>query len=318
MGDHLQYTFKTDNSAGIIRLIRYGEQPPAHYKLDIDSFSQLTSSLQSNLYFVESTEFSVGGYRWVLQIYPHGNKKDDGDGYLSIYLKLCNKLGPGSFINVIFRALIYDQQNSKYLIFQDLRERRFDATKAVWGMSKVLPQTAFYAESNGFLMEDRCTFGAEVFIINTTIPTSAKVTSIDSNRTRTYSYRFENFSKLSDDEYSPEFTIEDRTWKLNVRPRGNGVEKGKCLSLFLLLTRANDLIAGNKLYVEYELRIKSQCNGTDRTRICKSPFEKSSVSWGHMGFVPLRDLHTESSGLVMGEGLLVEVCFKRMFMLKNI
>ncbi|GAB4838724.1 hypothetical protein Ancab_028267 [Ancistrocladus abbreviatus] len=318
MGDHLQYTFKTDNSAEIVRLIRHGEQPPAHYKLDVDSFSRLTNSLPADAYFVESTEFIVGGYRWVLQIYPHGNKKDNGDGYISIYLKLCDKLKPGSFINVIFRALIYDQQNSKYLIFQDLRERRFDATKAVWGMSKVLPHAAFYAESNGFLMQDRCTFGAEVFIINTTIPTSAKLTSIDSIRTRTHTWRVENFSKLSDDEYSPEFTIEDRTWKLNAYPRGYGAEKGKSLSLYLLLTQSNDLIAGNKLYVEYELRIKSQCNGTDRTGIFKHPFEKSSVKWGRMGFAPLRDLHTPSTGLVMDEVLLVEVCFKQMFMLKNI
>ncbi|GAB4838736.1 hypothetical protein Ancab_028279 [Ancistrocladus abbreviatus] len=277
MGDHLQYTFKTDNSAEIKRLIRHGEQPPAHYKLDVDSFSRLTNSLSADAYFVESTEFSVGGYRWALQIYPQGNKKDS-----------------------------------------DLRERRFDATKAVWGMSKVLPQVDFYAESNGFLIQDRCTFGAEVFIINTTIPTSAKLTSIDSIRTRTYPWRVENFSKLSDDEYSPEFTIEGRTWKLNAYPRGYGAEKGKSLSLYLFLTQSNDLIAGNKLFVEYELRIKSQCNGTDRTGIFKHSFEKSSVKWGRMGFAPLHDLHTPSTGLVMDEVLLVEVCFKQMFMLKSI
>ncbi|GAB4838865.1 hypothetical protein Ancab_028402 [Ancistrocladus abbreviatus] len=136
-----------------------------------------------------------------------------------------HRIGHGKlrfFINVIFRAFAYDQERNKNLIIQ----------------------------GNGFLVRDRCTFGVEVFIINSTIPTSAKMSYIDSNHTRAFTWRVK-FSKLSDDTYSPEFAIEGRTWKLNVLPRGYGVEKGKCLSLYLNLTQPYDLTAGNKLYAEF-------------------------------------------------------------------
>ncbi|GAB4838863.1 hypothetical protein Ancab_039863 [Ancistrocladus abbreviatus] len=199
----------------------------------------------------------------------------------------------------------------------DLREKRFDATNAIWGMSRALPQTAFSAKCNGFLVQDRCMFGAEVFIINSTTPTSAEVSYIDGNRTRTYAWRVK-FSELSDDAYSPEFTIEGRTWKLNVCPRGSGAQKGKSLSLYLALTQLHDLTAGNKLYVEYELRVKNQLNGEDRTGIFKHPFEKSAKNWGRTSFVPISDLSIPTKGLVMDDLIVLEVYFKQMFMLKNV
>ncbi|GAB4838848.1 hypothetical protein Ancab_039861 [Ancistrocladus abbreviatus] len=269
--DHMQYTFKIENSTEILKSIRSGEQPPAHYKLDVDSFSQVAASLLLKSCFLESTEFSVGGYRWVIQIYPYGNKNDNGDGHISIYLKLCDKLKPHFFISVIFRALIYDQERNKYLIIQDLQEKHFDATNAIRGMPRALPQSAFHSEYNGFLVQDRCTFGAEVFIINTNTPTGAKVSSLNSNSIRTYTWRLEKFSEIStyDNTYSPEFTINSRTWKLRVYPKGYGTQKDKSLSLYLELAQRNDLTAGNKLYVEYELRMKNQLNGEDRIKTCK-------------------------------------------------
>ncbi|GAB4838861.1 hypothetical protein Ancab_039862 [Ancistrocladus abbreviatus] len=294
--DHLQYTLKIESPMEIIRSIRSGGQPPTHYKLDISSFSQVASSLLSTSPFIESTEFSVGGYRWVIQIYPNGNEKDNGDGHISFYLKLCDKLPSNSFINVIFRALVYDQERNKYLIIQDLREKHFDATNAIWGISRALPQSVFNAKSNGFLIHDRCTFGAEVFIINTNTPTCAKMSSMDSKSTRTYTWRVEKFSEISDNAYSPEFTIEGRIWKLHVFPNGYGAQKGKCLSLYLELAQRNDLTAGDKLYAEYELRIKNQLNVEDRCGTCRHAFEKSAKDGGRANFIPIPDLLIPSKG----------------------
>ncbi|GAB4838895.1 hypothetical protein Ancab_039867 [Ancistrocladus abbreviatus] len=219
---NLPYTFPVESSSEIIRSSRSGELPPAHYKLDINSFSLLTSSLPVGSHSFESTEFSVGGYRWAIQIYPHGNEKENGDGHISIYLRLCDKLKSGSVINVIFRALVYDYERNKYLVIQD-----------------------------------RCTFGAEVFIINATIPTSAEVCNMESGRDRSYTWRIERFSELPNSAYSPEFTVEGRTWKLNAWPGGCGTQKGKSFSLYLCLCQYADLAAGNKLYVEYELHLKN-------------------------------------------------------------
>ncbi|GAB4838859.1 hypothetical protein Ancab_028398 [Ancistrocladus abbreviatus] len=314
--DYLQYTFRIENPTEIIKSIRSGEQPPAHYKLDVESFSLLPSSLVATSPLIESTEFSVGGYRWALQIYPNGNQNDNGDGHISIYLKLCDKLRSNSFINVIFRALIYDQGRNKYLIIQDLREKRFDATNTISGISRALPQSAFNAQCNGFLVQDRCTFGAEVFIINTNAPTSATLSCVDSN-TRTYAWRVEKLSEISDNAYSPEFTIEGRIWKLHVYPKGYGAQKGKCLSLYLELIQRNDLTAGNKLYAGFELRIKNQLNGEDRTGTFQHPFEKSSKDWGRAAFIPITDLHIPTKGFVTEDVMILEVCFKHSFMMKD-
>ncbi|GAB4838982.1 hypothetical protein Ancab_039873 [Ancistrocladus abbreviatus] len=316
---YLPHTMKFDDSADIIRSIRSGEQPPMHYKLDIKSFSQMRTILPMNLKVLESTEFCVGGYRWVIQIYPNGNRNDDGEGYISIYLKLCDKLKHGSFINVIFRALVFDQQRDKYLLIQDLREKRFDATNSTWGMSKALPQAVFNAECNGFLVKDRCMFGAEVFIIYTTTPTTAEVSSIPSSRSRKYTWRIEKFSELPDIEYSPEFIIEDYTWKLQVYPRGYDSQKGKRLSLYLGLTGQRQLIAGGKLYAEIELCVKNQLNYEDCSQTRSVAFEYSEeVKYkGVHNFIPIPDLHNPSKGFVMDDVIVLEVCIKRLFLLKT-
>ncbi|GAB4838812.1 hypothetical protein Ancab_028354 [Ancistrocladus abbreviatus] len=172
---HLQYTFKIENSTKIIRSIRSREQPPAHYILHVKSFSKLISLLPEPSLLFESTKFRVGNYQWLIQIYPQGNEEDNGEGYISIYLKLCDKLTFGSIIKVIFRSLVYDQERKQYIIIQDLREKHFDAANAIWEMSEALPQSAFTAKHNGFLIQDQCTFGAKVFIINATAPNSAEI-----------------------------------------------------------------------------------------------------------------------------------------------
>ncbi|GAB4838894.1 hypothetical protein Ancab_039866 [Ancistrocladus abbreviatus] len=266
----------------------------------------------------ESTEFSVGGYRWAIQIYPHGNENENGEGHISIYLRLCDKLKSGSVINVIFRALVYDYERNKYLVIQDLREKRFDGTNTMCGMSRALPLSAFYTKSNGFFIQDRCTFGAEVFIINATIPTSAEVCNMESGRDRSYTWRIERFSELPNSAYSPEFTVEGRTWKLNAWPGGSGTQKGKSFSLYLCLCQYADLAAGNKLHVEYELRLKNQLNGEDRKGTCKRIFTKSSSSWGLGALVPITDLHIQSKGLMMDDVVILQVCIKQMLLFRSI
>ncbi|GAB4838994.1 hypothetical protein Ancab_028524 [Ancistrocladus abbreviatus] len=316
---YLPHTMKFEDSADIIRSIRSGEQPPMHYKLDVKSFLQIRSVLACNLKVLESTEFFVGGYRWVVQIYPNGNGNDNGEGYISIYLKLCDKLNYGSFINVIFRALVYDQQRDKYLVIQDLREKRFDATNPIWGMSKALPQAVFNATCNGFLVKDQCTFGAEVFIIYATTPTTAEVSSIHSSSTLKYTWRIEKFSELPDDIYSPEFTIEDHTWKLNVNPRGYKLHKGKSLSLYLFFTGQRELTAGSKLYIEYEMRVKNQLNFEDQSKTGTRSLEYADevACAGIVDLIPISDLHNPSKGFVMDDVIILEVCIKRLFLLKT-
>ena len=54
----------------------------------------------------------------VFSVYPKGNDKENGEGHLSLYIRVVDKLSAGSFVNVMFRFLIYDQIQDNYLVIQ--------------------------------------------------------------------------------------------------------------------------------------------------------------------------------------------------------
>ncbi|VVA39563.1 PREDICTED: MATH [Prunus dulcis] len=62
------------------------------------------------------------------------------------------------------RLFLLDQNTGKYLALQEKNERRFHGMKLDWGFDQFLSLKAFTDTSNGFLMEDACVFGAEVFV----------------------------------------------------------------------------------------------------------------------------------------------------------
>ncbi|KAL2940662.1 Ubiquitin carboxyl-terminal hydrolase 12, partial [Bienertia sinuspersici] len=170
----------------------------------------------------------------VLSIYPNGNEKEDGSGHLSLslYVTLIDKLDSGSFVNALlsFSSMI-----------------RFTE----WGIPKLLSLESFTDASNGFLVNDCCSFGAEVLVRNAQIKRSS-ASLLKSDCERCYTWKIENFSDLNKRLYSPVFS------KLGLYPRGDNRVKGKHLSLFLWLDNANDLTHGSNLYTEYSLCIKNQ------------------------------------------------------------
>jgi len=54
----------------------------------------------------------------VFSVYPKGNDKANGEGHLSLYIRIVDKLAAGTFINATFRFLIYDQIQDNYLLIQ--------------------------------------------------------------------------------------------------------------------------------------------------------------------------------------------------------
>ncbi|KAH0650889.1 hypothetical protein KY284_030801 [Solanum tuberosum] len=43
--------------------------------------------------------------------------------------------------------------------------RRFQSIKSLWGLPKFLSHKAFKEASNGYLVDDKCVFGAEIFVV---------------------------------------------------------------------------------------------------------------------------------------------------------
>ncbi|XVE76884.1 hypothetical protein DITRI_Ditri13aG0016200 [Diplodiscus trichospermus] len=152
------------DSPGIIRVTR--DLPPAHCLLKINSFSAFAEADAMEKY--ESGVFEAGGYKWRLVLYPKGNKKSNGDGCISLYLQIAETetLPLGWQINVNFKLFVFDNVRDKYLTIEDAGAvKRFHQMKTEWGFDQLLLLDYFNDASNGYLVNDCCIFGAEVFVI---------------------------------------------------------------------------------------------------------------------------------------------------------
>ncbi|KAF2294679.1 hypothetical protein GH714_014993 [Hevea brasiliensis] len=123
--------------------------------------------------FVKETDVNspIQGRR--LSLYPKGNKKaDDKNEHVSLYLVLSksNALPLHREVNVYFKLFVYNQILDKYLVVQDAKEkiRRFRGAKTKWGFDKLVSLNAFNEASNGYLVDDCCILGAEIFVIERT------------------------------------------------------------------------------------------------------------------------------------------------------
>ncbi|KAM7273129.1 hypothetical protein ACFE04_027793 [Oxalis oulophora] len=289
-----------NTTAGIIRNIR--DIPPIHYTFQIESFSSL---LNSKVKTFESGPFEVGGYKWKLSLYPFGN--ENGNGYVSLYLSMVetNSLPINWEINVEFRFFVFDQIRDKFLTVQyGDGVRRFHKMKTKWGMDQLISLDVFNESSNGYLFDDRCIFGVEIFIIKGN--SKGEIYSMQElTPASTYKLRVENFSWWKRYLESEIFTIGSYNWKLMVYPMGDGRSKGS-LSLFL---KPENFPFKSKVYAEYNLRMIDQKNGKHHEKSGQSLFDNINSGWGFTNFCSLSDIKNESNGYLVNNTLLFEVEF---------
>ncbi|KAM1027675.1 hypothetical protein PS2_040127 [Malus domestica] len=295
--------------------------PPDHFTMEIKPYS-LLSNPQAKIY--ESSVFEAGGYKWRLSLYP--NETIDGKGYISLYLALAStnpstsltlrSIFPGSRkpvdVYATFRLFVFNNKSveDKYLTVEDgsgkvrpFNERRTQE----WGFAKFLPRSTF--ESQGYLFNDCCTFGAEVFVHknNRKISKEPFILWKPTNPMRAAQFRLESFQSKHDPEYlSPEFTLQGRKWKLRVCPRGEGKkQKDKSLSLFLRLTE--DLNTLPSICAEFKLRVLDQVRHDNIEKTVSHWFSSSNCEHGCQSFMPLKTLQDSSKGFIQDDALSVEV-----------
>ncbi|XP_031126955.1 ubiquitin carboxyl-terminal hydrolase 12-like [Ipomoea triloba] len=167
----------------------------------------------------ESGIFEAWDKKWKLCVYPKGKKKN-GDGYISLYLQIVDidDYPVGWEVNVKFSFFVYDHVHDKYLVVQDVggKVRRFHYMKTQWGFDQLLPLSTFNNPSNGYLVNDTCAFGAEIFVINSNATKRECLSMVKDPTTKTYTWRINNFASEKDKLviYFDEFTIEGSKWYL--------------------------------------------------------------------------------------------------------
>ncbi|XP_029127063.1 ubiquitin carboxyl-terminal hydrolase 13 isoform X2 [Cajanus cajan] len=271
---------KTADPLFHVKSMKGRKAPPSHYSFKIMSFSWLS---KASIQKCASEEFEAGGYKWSLSIYPTGNTKGGGQGHVSIYLVLIDSssLPVDWEVNAVVNFSAYNFIDDEYVITQDTNVRRFHVLKTEWGIAKFVDIDTFNDPSNGYLMDDTCVFGVEVFVVKT----------------------------MDKDEYESEsFVGGNYKWKLLLYPNGHAEGKGNSVSLFLTL-EVSSLPPNTKLVVDCTLRTKEQIGANHaQTRFCRK-FGSSSCTWGSRQLVALAKLKDPNSGFLVDDTCIFEAEF---------
>ncbi|KAG5608559.1 hypothetical protein H5410_019840 [Solanum commersonii] len=115
---------------------------PTRYLLKIESFLLLS---ENGISKYESNEFESGGFNWP-------------------YIYILGLLDSVCEVNASFSFLIFDQIHDNFTVMKGM-DRRFRNIKTEWGFSKCISHKTFNDPSNGYLVDDKCIFGVDVYVI---------------------------------------------------------------------------------------------------------------------------------------------------------
>ncbi|KAH7578587.1 hypothetical protein JRO89_XS01G0402000 [Xanthoceras sorbifolium] len=271
--------------------------PPTHYVFKIESFSKLTKAIEDKY---SSDKFDAEGFSWKLSIYPTGDESKNGKGHISIFLELDTSLAVGSDVNVTVNLFVFNHFEDKYF---NGRVRRYHALKKTWGIAKFIDIETFSNPEKGYLLDDTCVFGAEIFVIKSSFK-SERLSMMNEPSTYFQTWKFTKFSSLSSDTCSGNFGCYN--WYIWLYPDGTGKSKGNSISVFLCTSKSK-IPADTKLFTKFILRVKDQ---TDENRNVKiednhlySPYNYSS---GRVEFLSLAKLQDPKMGFLVDDTLIIE------------
>ncbi|XP_061993360.1 uncharacterized protein LOC133711221 [Rosa rugosa] len=304
-----------DFNAGLV-LRSTSDERPIHHTVKIRSFSLLRNLMDR----CEVGDFKAGGYRWKLVLCPNGNKKRNVEGHISLYLEMAEEkpIEPDQIVAIDFRLFLLNQKKSNYLVLEDAnkKEKKYVFYRTIVGGSagfdQFLPLEEFTDASNGYLIDDTCEFGAEVFVSKQvrTGKGECLVSMIKDVTKYKRAWSISNFSQLADERYtSNPFFLTDHKyceWNLRLYPNGNKLGNGSGhISVYVELANLKSLPPGSKILAEFTIQILDQINGKHHsTKACKRWFgaSPSTSVWGWAQFIR-QDLFSNSE-----KGLLVSDC----------
>ncbi|KAI3459821.1 hypothetical protein Pfo_016484 [Paulownia fortunei] len=271
---------------------------PAHFLIKIESFSLLS---ECGIQKYESREFVAGDCKWRLIIYPDGHESENDGKHISVYLAMAgtSSLPVDWEVNAIFSFFLLNQISDKYLCFRG-KIRRFHAMKPKWGFSKLISKKSLTDQSNGYVVDDNCVFGAEVFVNK-----SQRVIECVSLLKVTVPYKrdwkISKFSELEDVWTSEEFSVGGHQWKIELYPNGDGREKGQSVSIYLECVDPKSFDAHEKVKADFSMRIKNKLHKFSNW------FTSSETTWGWPAFIPIADMCDPCKGFIIDDCCILEI-----------
>ncbi|KAL9861637.1 putative MATH/TRAF domain-containing protein [Arabidopsis thaliana] len=291
-------------SAAVSRIVEnWREHPPSSYSLKIHNFSQLENSTAS----------SDHKYQSLLIVYPKGNVKDNGSGFISMYVEIEStslmESTPPTEAFAELRFYVYNKKENKYFTIQDVEVKRFNALRMVWGLLKVLSYDTFTNPENGFIFEGgECEFGVDVLVAPPL--TNWEILSFDEKLSPPkFSWNLKNFSELKEDVYtSNKYPMGGKEWVLKLYPKGNSRADGKYLSLYVHLADSETLKSDEKIFKQGHVRVLNPL-GSNHVEVQSSCwYKESSRGWGWDHFLSIANLR--KTYLDKEDALNVEIEFK--------
>ncbi|KAL6193561.1 hypothetical protein ACLB2K_034645 [Fragaria x ananassa] len=294
--------------SGILR--SYSDSPPTHYSVEIQFVSLLAEKYLEDGY--ESKEFEAGGYKWKLVFYPNGNKKRNVEDHISLYLVMAgvDSLDSSWEVYVDFRLFLLDQNKGNYLVFEDAftKKKCFHGAMPSAGFDKLIPLEDFTDVSNGFLVDDTCVFGAEVFVCKERRTGKGQcLARMKGASVCKHVWKVDKLSSLGAQSYCSEpFTAGDYNWEIQLCPNGNGKGKGSHLSLFLVLASPITLPPGSQLFVEYRIGILDQIHHQHHHTYSAKDWFDGNASWGWPTFIKQETFRQVDNGFLKDNACILE------------
>ncbi|KAL7128061.1 hypothetical protein ABFS83_14G290700 [Erythranthe nasuta] len=275
------------------------DPPPAHFISKIESFSLLTTY---KIKKYETREFVAGDHKWKLIIHPEGIKDNN---YVSVHLAMTetSSLPANWEVNVIFTIFLLNQISDKYMCFRG-KLRRFNQLKSTWGFSKLITKKKLRDESNGYIVDDSCVFGAEVFVVKS--ERVMECVSLLKVYPQKRQLKIPDLSGTGACKTSEEFSSGDYKWRVLLYPNGNENEKGQSVSIYLECVSAKSFGPHQKLKAEYCMRLKGKNDATCSTEKFSSWFTSSTLACGTHALTRIDKLHDANKGFIVDDCCIVE------------
>ncbi|CAI9770903.1 unnamed protein product [Fraxinus pennsylvanica] len=263
-------------SAGVDNEVTVGTRDfsPAHFLFKIESFSLLS---KNGIDKYESSEFESGDYKWKLIIYPNGRNTEDGGNHVSAYLVVAdiNSLPNGWEFNAFFSIFLFNHEFDNFMFMKG--QQRFHLINPEWGFSNFVAKEDLMDPTNGFIVDDKCVFGAEVFVIKSKgIGECLSLFKVTDSYTR--EFKISNYSVMENQWFSEEF-ITDSLENMN--------------GSFVWIRK--DMV--NKRALCFDI-LGCDINGW---------FSPSWPSLGWSNFISITDINDPKKGFVVGDSCVIEV-----------
>ncbi|XP_060200532.1 ubiquitin C-terminal hydrolase 12-like [Lycium barbarum] len=180
--------------------------------------------------------------------------------------------------------------------------RRFHSIKAEWGCSKFISHKSLKEPCNGYLVDDNCILGAEVFVIKNQ-GVGECVSLLKDIECIKHEWNIFEFSKLGEQCSSKEFTVGDHKWKLLLYPAGHAREKGHSISIYLVSVDAGSFGRQKRVKAILSISVKDQISGAHHS---SHWFSAAVAAWGWSAFMPLHEFKNPKKGYLVEDCCIVE------------